>query len=241
MIQKICILAILFSTVVVCGQNITLLKNNHPKAKELKHHLNTTKDSLLLACEKTIIQVDIFNEDYENILIVEDSSAQISLNEVPAGEFFVEVKLADKIIVMNLIKPDHIDNLTESKVGHSKNYDHKTSSKSIAYLLTGGKRENTTSKRQKFYWTITKVNNGKITSKTMKLVDKETADRMISKNKLEQNSISGKLNELSVWEVYDTKKFMELQVSNPDFIYSAKSAIFNTNPYYRTETSIQTL
>ena len=106
MIQKICILAILFSTVVVCGQNTTLLKNNHPKAKELKHHLNTTKDSLLLACEKTIIQVDIFNEDYENILIVEDSSAQISLNEVPAGEFFVEVKLADKIIVMNLIKPE---------------------------------------------------------------------------------------------------------------------------------------
>jgi hypothetical protein len=73
----------------------------------------------------------------------------------------------------------------------------------------------------------------------MKLVQKESAERMILKNKIEHNSASGKLNELIIWEVYDTTKFMENQVSNPDFVYSSSSDIFNTSPYYSTKKDIQ--
>ena len=75
----------------------------------------------------------------------------------------------------------------------------------------------------------------------MKLVNKESVDRMILKNKQENNSASGKLNELTVWEVYNTTKFMKYQVSNPNFIYSITSDLFNTSPYYTTEDKIQNI
>ena len=75
----------------------------------------------------------------------------------------------------------------------------------------------------------------------MKLVDKESVDRMIKNNKLENNSVTGRLNELTVWEVYNTSKFMRNQMSNPNFIYSSTSDLFNVVPYYSKESSLQSL
>ena len=90
MFKKICTLLILFSSVIISGQNITLLKNTNPKVKELKHNLNASRDSLIMECEKTIYKVEIFNEDYEKIIIVEDFKSKIPLLDLPAGEFIVE-------------------------------------------------------------------------------------------------------------------------------------------------------
>jgi hypothetical protein len=75
----------------------------------------------------------------------------------------------------------------------------------------------------------------------MKLVDQESVNRMITKNKIEHKGTSGKSNELIVWEVYNTSKFMEHQVSNPKFVYSLNSEYFNTTPYYSTKIGIQSL
>jgi hypothetical protein len=237
---------------IIYGQNITLLKNFNPKAKELKHSLNPTGDSLVLGCEKTILKIDIFNEDYEKTVVVEGYNAKISLTDLPAGKFVVEAKIVDKIILINIIKHDYLNEPTNADISdiaegkgmmldEGLNIIKSSPNTSIEYILTGAKRQKSLNKNQKFYWVITKVNNESGSSKTMKLVNQESADRMILKNKLENQSASGKLNELKVWEVYNTTKFMSQQVLNPDFIYSLESDFFNTTPYYSTQNNIETI
>jgi len=251
MTRKICTLLILFLTIITNGQNVTLLKNFNPKAAELIHNLNNSNDSLVIQSKKTIIKVDIFNEDYEKMIEINDNEAQISLDEIPIGKFVVEVKLEDKIIVMDIIKYEQMDNsnLTqnneETAEGKGMMLDEKLNliksapKNSIEFLLTREKSNKKRNKKQTFFWTLTKVNNESGSSKTMRLVMKESVEKMILRNKLENNSTSGKLNELIIWEVYDTTKFMENQVSNPDFVYSSTSDVFNTSPYYSTENNIQ--
>ena len=73
----------------------------------------------------------------------------------------------------------------------------------------------------------------------MKLMDQASVDKMIKKNKIERNSVSGKLNELTVWEVYNTTQFMKNQTINPNYIYSHKSDLFNSEPYYSDTVSLQ--
>ncbi len=255
MIKKICTLMFLFLALTVSsGQEITLLKNFNPKAKELIHNLNYSGESLILQSEKSIIKIDFFNEDYEKIIEINDYEAQISLDEIPIGKFVIEVKLDNKIIVMDIIKYKQIDHTDNSNLTHNNeetaegkgmmlddklNLIKLTPKNSIEFLLTREKAKINRNKKEKFYWTLTKINNESGASKTMKLVQKESAERMILKNKIEHNSASGKLNELIIWEVYDTTKFMENQVSNPDFVYSSSSDIFNTSPYYSTKKDIQ--
>lgn len=256
MLKNACTFLILFSSVIIYGQNFTLLKNYNPKTKELKHSLNKTRDSLILGCDKTILKVEIFNEDYEKIIPVNDHKAQIALHDIPVGRFVVEAKLVDKIVIMNLIKHDYLEANSNSKMsrdtkgiveGKGMMLDEnlnaiKTSpNRSIEFILTRGTRKKNTHKKQNFYWVLSEVNNKIGSSKTMRLVDKKSVDRMIKNNKLEHNTVSGRLNELTVWEVYNTSKFMRNQMSNPNFIYSSTSDLFNVVPYYSKESSLQSL
>ena len=57
-------------------------------------------------------------------------------------------------------------------------------------------------------------------------------DKLIAKHKIESKTNQGKLNELTIWEVYDTAKFMEKQTENNNYINSITSRLFNVNPYY---------
>jgi len=256
MIKNISTLLFLLITVISYGQNFTLQKNTNPKAKELTHNLNSTKDSLLLGCDTKILKVEIFNEDYEKIVVVEDFKIQISLEDISEGKFVVETKLVDKIIIFGLMKRNHSNQINNSSLAlknndiaegrgmmldESLNIISKSPNKSIEFILTGVKAKRYTSKKQNFFWVLTKVNNESGSSKTMKLVNKTSTDRMILKHKQELNSVSGKLNELTVWEVYNTSKFMEHQLLNPDFFYSLNSDLFNTTPYYITENTVQNL
>lgn len=255
MTKNICTLLILFSTLINYSQNSILFKNNNPKAKALKHDLNHAKDSLILSSETKILQIEIFNEDYEKLVKVEGFESQISLADIPEGKFVIEARLEDKNIVMGLMRYDYADegaysktatkeNIAEGKgmmLDESLNVIRKTPNKSIEFLLTGSSAKRNTEKKQKFYWVLTKVNSESGSSKTMRLVSKDGADRMILKHKLELNSISGKHNELTVWEVYNSAKFMEYQMLNPDFFYSLYSDLFNTTPYYITENTLQNL
>jgi len=250
MIKSISSLFLLFSTIILSGQNITLLKNYNPKAQELKHSLNKTKDSLILGSENTILKVEIFNEDYEDVVVVDDQKAHIALNNLPAGKFVIETKLTDKVIVMDLIKYEDFNetakvtalkkkNIAEGKgmmLDESLNLVKSTPKRSVGFMLNRGKAKKQNQKKQKFYWTITIVNNEIGSNNTMRLVDQESVERMILKNKIVNKGSSNKLNELIVWEVYNTSKFMEYQVSNPDFIYSLNSEYFNTTPHYSTNT-----
>lgn len=256
MTKNICTLLILFSTLFNYGQNFTLIKNTNPKAKELKHVLNQTKDSLLLASETKILHVEIFNEDFEEIVLIDGYKAQISLEHIPEGKFVVEVKLADKNIIMGLMRYDIdlyeenselLDNnhtVAEGKgmmLDESLNVIKTVPNKSIVFILTGSNAKKQTKKNPKFYWVVAKVNNESGSCKTMKLMEEDAVRRVILKHKQELNSVSGKLNELTVWEVYNTTEFMEHQMTNPNFFYSLTSDLFNTTPYYSTHAKVANL
>ncbi|WP_417861037.1 hypothetical protein [Winogradskyella sediminis] len=256
MIKNISILLVLLLTHFSYSQNITLLQNTHPKAKELKHHLNATKDSLVLECNSKIKKVEIFNEDYEQIIIVDTPKTQISLRDIPIGNFIVEAKLTEKIIVMDLVKYNDLYNISNANSSHNTEQiaegkgmmlDEELKviksapKKSIAFILTRGNSGMQPKKHQKYFWTETQINNDSGSSKTMRLVDQKSVETMIYRHKIETNSDSGRLNTLTVWEVYNKSKFMEQQVSNPDFVYSVATDIFNPTPYYSTGNNLQSL
>lgn len=105
--------------------------------------------------------------------------------------------------------------------------------KSVTSMLNW-KRHKTNTKNPKYYWVALETNNGTSSYKTMKLVNEVIADRLISKNKLETKTNNGKMNKLTIWEVYDKDRFMEAQVENPEYINSTSSELFNVVPYYTT-------
>lgn len=94
----------LLLTISIYGQNSTLLQNVNVRAKELKHSLNKTGDSLVLEGERTIYKVEIFNKDFEQSLVVKDSKVTIPLNNIPVGRFVVEAVLPDRLIVITLVR-----------------------------------------------------------------------------------------------------------------------------------------
>ena len=85
---------------------------------------------------------------------------------------------------------------------------------------------------EKVFWIAHIVNSGTTSRKSMKLVSQSEIDRIIAKHKIESKTNQGKLNKLTVWEVYDTVKFMQKQAENPDYINSAVSNLFDVSPYY---------
>ncbi|EPR72687.1 hypothetical protein ADIWIN_2300 [Winogradskyella psychrotolerans RS-3] len=256
MIKNISTLLVLLLTSISFGQNIILLQNTNPKAKELKHSLNSTKDSLMLGCDSKILKVEIFNENYEQLIIVEANNTKISLKDIPNGNFIIETRIDEKIIVMDLIKHDDYNDTSNSGLYHNMEQiiegkgmmlDEElkviksSPNKSIEFILTGGKAKNHSAKNQKYFWTETQIINESGSSKTMRLADQKSVDKMIHRHKLEINSDSGKLNKLTVWEVYNKGEFMENQVSNPEFVYSSSTDLYNHIPYYSTTNNIQNL
>ena len=282
-------LLIFFLTVTLNGQTTVLLKNFNPKAKELKHQLNKSRDSLILSCEQPILKVDIFNEDFEMIVTVEGSNTKIPLHNLPIGEFVVEAKLEDKIILMEIVRYE-IDTSSEQasiqqneKLYESgtmldenmkpiksssnnrieKRYEIDTSSEQasiqqneklyesgtmldenmkpiksssnnrIENMLSPGKVKKSKNTK-KFFWVVLIKNDKTGSSQTMKLVDESLVTKLIKRNKLEVNNAKDKINELRVWEVYDTSKFMRAQLADPNYFTSSSSELFNVIPYYVT-------
>ena len=254
MIKKIWTLLFLFSVAISLGQDIILQKNTHPKTKELKHNLNQTRDTLIMGCESSIFKVEIFNEDYEKIIIVENIEAHIPLNDLPAGRFVVEAQLSNKIVVMHLVRRDNLDDAPNSNltliekeladaqnmgmVGE-KNTQGNASHHSIEFLLSGRKSKQVSNTNQKYYWTLAIVNTGDTSSRTMHLANQKTVDKMISKHKLEIKTFNARNNELIIWEVYDKTKFLEQQFSNPDYINSSVSNFFDVSPYYTLQNNFE--
>ncbi|WP_179349609.1 hypothetical protein [Winogradskyella pacifica] len=256
MIKNISILLVLLLTSISFGQNTVLLQNTNPKAKELKHNLNATKDSLMLSCDSKILKVEIFNENYEQLIIVDANTIQISLKDIPNGNYIIETRLDEKIIPIDLIKHDDYNDASHSSLypnleqiieGKGMMLDEElkviksSPNKSIEFILTRGKTKSHSTENQKYFWTETQIINESGSSKTMRLADQKSVDKMIHRHKLEINSDSGKLNKLTVWEVYNKGAFMENQVSNPEFVYSSSTDLYNHTPYYSTANSIQNL
>ena len=79
MLKNFSLLVFMLLAIFTYGQKSTLLQNINFRAKELKHSLNKTGDSLILKSDKTIYSVEIFNQNFERIVEIGDKNAKISL------------------------------------------------------------------------------------------------------------------------------------------------------------------
>lgn len=101
-------------TSVIYGQKSTLYQNVNVRAKELKHKLNESGDSLIFKCERTVYEVVIFNDDFERVIKVRDTEAKIPIADVPVGRYIIEALLSDKLIVMTLLRNESFDTRPKS-------------------------------------------------------------------------------------------------------------------------------
>lgn len=101
-------------TSLIFGQKSTLYQNVNIRAKELKHKLNETGDSLIFKCERTVYEVVIFNDDFERVIKVRDTDAVIPIADIPVGRYIVEALLSDKLIVITLLRNEPFETLEAS-------------------------------------------------------------------------------------------------------------------------------
>lgn len=229
------------------GQKSTLLKNINYRASELQHTLNKTGDTLVLKGERTIDKVEIFNSDFQKAYIVNSLDTKISLTDIPVGRFVTEVKVNDKLIIITLLRHENFEkeaktaeNTTtetseQNSIFRQSIYKNKSKGKSIISSDVKEKLEEPAKKPVRFYWIVKQINKGHSSSKKMRIGDKEVVDKMITQHKIDLKSKAGKHNKLTVWEVYDTSKFLRFKRQNPNYATLKKADCFNTIPFYESE------
>lgn len=229
--KRSCIAILLFISTLCYGQKTTLIQNINFRAKELKHHLNKSGDSLVLSSDNVIYKVEIFNNDFTKSFEINDTAAKIPLAEIPKGRFVTEVKVNQKLIILTLIRhkdisladatPDLSSDNSEVNLAASFN-PHEGKEKQLIIPI----------KVAKFFWVIKKINKGHSSSKITKLADKETVEKMIEQHKIDQKSKAGRLNMLTIWEVYDTSAFLRHKRINPNDYTTKDAEFFNSTPFY---------
>jgi len=237
--NALAILCLLFA-VLVYGQKSTLLQNYNPRAKELKHSLNKTEDTLILKGKQMINKVGIFNKDFEKTITVNNRNVKIPLQDIPVGRFVTEVRVEGKLIIITLLrheafnKPKIVLNEEVEKPSITDEIVTETTIKISGITSSNGKSKVENVNTKKYFWIVQNINNGHKSRKFMRFGDKKIVNKMIEQNKLDLKTKSGKLNELIIWEVYDTSKFTIYKKTNPDCKNTLESDFFNTTPYYNT-------
>jgi hypothetical protein len=242
------IAVLLFNYTIASTQTNLLLQNVNIRAKELKHGLNSSGDSLLLSGERTIFKVEIFNENFSKTINVSNSSVRIPLNDLPLGRLVVEAGLKDKLIIITLLRqsedsalelthlsePISMENLKSDII--EKEQHRKQNSIAFSTNLPRATELIKQPKIPKSYWIEYIISNGNSSYKTLRFANKSLVDKMVAKNRIEIKSVKGKLNDLTVWEIYDTTKFLRFKRRNPDFSKVSDSDFFNVTPYYASQT-----
>lgn len=226
------------------GQKNVLVQNINHRAKVLKHGLNATNDSLVLDSSSRIFKVEIFNDDYETSYNINQNSTKIPLNELPFGRFIIEAQLGDRLIIMTLVRRQDIKVATVNKPTSISLKKEALSKIEIKKYHTEApistprdipEKVIIASKDTKTYWVEYLISNGSSSYKTLRFANKNMADKMIAKNKLEMQSTHGKLNDLIIWEIYDTSEFLRFKRLNPDFAETEGADFFNVKPYYSSK------
>ncbi len=245
--KTLCIIIFLLVASFATSQNTTLIQNRNYRAAELKHSLNSSGDSLILEGLRNIYNVVIFNDNFTKTFTVENKSTKIPLADIPLGRFTTEVELDKKLIVMTLLRHKIIESISKPLVSLSD--QQPTSQTELIPQHRGNAMTTETSgadlnqnegdlnqnevREVRFYWIINVINKGQSSRKVMKLGELETVKRLIRKHEIDHKTKSGMYNELSIWEVYDTSKFMKYKRMNPDYATTINSDCFNTRPFYQ--------
>lgn len=236
-------LPILLFATCMYGQKSILLKNINYRASELYHSLNESGDTLILRGERTIDKVEIFNNNFQKAYIVNSLDTKIPLDNIPTGRFVTEVKVKDKLIIITLLRHDALEEeqeITEVETNEQNSifgqstYENKSEGKSIPEYKIEETPSKPITKPVKFYWIVKHINKGHSSSKKMRIGDKEIVDQMIAQHMIDLKSKAGKNNQLTIWEVYDTSKFLRFKRQNPDYATVEKAESFNTDPFYKS-------
>jgi hypothetical protein len=207
-----------------------LRPNVNQRANELKHYLNKNGDSLILECDGPIYSVQFINGEFSETLEINKNTTAIYINDLPYGKFTVAVTIRRKIIVFNLYRDmDSSDIINyrrdrEDGVGLSEEPDAGLQSvgrnavsviKEISIIGIDTEEDEPEAEKVKpvfttpnrFFWVREHVNLNLGGSTLYRVVDEETKDRIIAKNKIDLNSKHGRGNQLTVWELYDVTGF----------------------------------
>ncbi len=240
----------LLSTFIVASQNpnetissvITFEPNVNPKAKGLKQGLNKTGDSLVLESNKTIREVDIFNNDYFKSIDIDSSYAKIDLKKLPLGNYLIKAKVGRKRIIMAVDKKETrlIASTTtlESNEGSDRVATASKPNENKEHTLEHPE-DDLPNDQTLYYWVVYESNAEFGGHKSMSLEYKHEVDDLIEKNKLELQSEIGKNNELRVYEIYNKNKFMTRQLRNHDYYKSKRSKTFNVVPFYDSSNPVE--
>ncbi|MCT4628929.1 hypothetical protein [Winogradskyella sp.] len=232
---------LLLLTSFIYGQKSTLLKNINYRATELHHSLNKTEDTLILKGDYTIDKVEIFNNDFEKVYLINNKKTKIPLHDIPVGRFVTEVKTNNKLIIITLLRHENLGDLPKtSEIEENNNltetytYHNNAEGKMLTNTKTKEATIHPTPKTVRFYWIVKHINKGHSSSKKMRIGDKGVVDKMIAQHKIDLKSKAGKNNKLTIWEVYDTSKFLRFKRQNPDYANVDKADCFNINPFYKS-------
>ena len=239
--KKGCAILFLLLTTFIYSQNATLLQNIDYRADELKHRLDTSGDTLILEGERNIEKVVFFNDDFEKSMVIDSKQTKIPLTNFPNGRFVTEVKVHNKLIIITLIchKPTHVisSDLASNHI-ESLNEGQKlqTHIEAEGNLADNNKLEEPEAPKKtvRFYWIVNKIYKGHSSRKVMKIGDKDAVDKVIRQNEIDLKTKTGRHNELVIWEVYDTAKFMRFKRRNPDYANAKTAECFNTVPFYKS-------
>jgi hypothetical protein len=258
--KTLCIIVFLLLASFATSQNTTLIQNRNFRAAELKHNLNSSGDSLILEGLRSIIKVVISNDNFSKTFRVVNKNAKIPLVGIPLGRFTTEVQLDDKLIIITLLRHETIEfiskplaslseqptsqteliaqhrgnGMTTETSGTDLNQNEGDLNQNEGDLNQNEGDLNQNEKREiRFYWIVNFINKGQSSRKVKKLADLETVKRLIRKHEIDHKTKSGMYNELSIWEVYDTSKFMRYKRMNPDYATAKNSDYFNTRPFYQ--------
>ncbi|MDY2585724.1 hypothetical protein [Winogradskyella aquimaris] len=237
----------LFLATFMYSQKSTLLKNINYRASELQHNLNQEGDTLILRGERTIDKVEIFNDDFQKVYLVNGLETKIPLTDIPVGKFITEVKVNDKLIIITLLRHDNFEETTENikeeqeativqrSTSGQSTYQNEAEGKTILPIESEEPLIETPPKPVKFYWIVKNINKGHSSSKKMRIGDKEVVDQMIAQHEIDLQLRTGKHNTLTIWEVYNTTKFLRFKRQHPDYATLKEADCFNTKPIYKSE------
>jgi len=86
------------------GQNNVLIQNINPLAKDLKHYLTKSNDTLVLENKDKIFSVELYNQEFNLLVKTSSPVVKVPLQNTPEGRLVVEVFVSNKRIILNLLR-----------------------------------------------------------------------------------------------------------------------------------------
>ncbi|WP_456439616.1 hypothetical protein [Psychroserpens sp.] len=103
------ILAFLLCSILSYGQQVTFHENTNYRANVLHQSLDEDGKHLLLESKtEQITKVDIFNNDFSEIIDVYSNNTKIDINILPLGNFVIQARIGQKRIIMYLEKSNDV-------------------------------------------------------------------------------------------------------------------------------------